>query len=496
MKGKTASFRVGKVCAFRRGKVWYLQYYEGGRRRRPRVGPDRNLARQMAAQINGQLEVGAPSALSFDPISIPDLRSRWLENHEHVRRSSVQTIRRYRAATEHLLVFARDICPVRLASDFRSRHAEEFVRYLRSLQVAPNGHRNARRRPLLDKGIKYILETCSTLFNYAQRHRHLSPYAENPFQTIEIQRIPVEQSRPVVVLASDQERQFLETCDPWQFPLFLTLLLTGMRPGELVHLLLPDDLDLATGWLYVRNKPQLGWQVKTRNERDIPLIGELVEVLRIAVGSRTNGPVFRQRRFSGDAEPALAGLESAALQQELACRARRQETDTGGPLDRVGILRIAQSIWRDIGGLRTDTVRTEFMGITKKIGMPFVTAPKTLRHTFATALQDANVDPLIRNELMGHAPASSPSPVAGLGMTAVYTHTRPETKRRQLEQALRQRPAVELAAQWVRWRKEGQPCVEGHWPSDPSSTCSTTTGEGSNLPDSVMAALIGGPVFT
>ena len=38
MKGKTASFRVGKVSACRRGKVWYLCYYEGGQRRRPRVG--------------------------------------------------------------------------------------------------------------------------------------------------------------------------------------------------------------------------------------------------------------------------------------------------------------------------------------------------------------------------------------------------------------------------------------------------------------------------
>ena len=55
------------------------------------------------------------------------------------------------------------------------------------------------------------------------------------------------------------------------FHCFLTLLLTGMRPGELCHLLLPDDIDLETGWLYVRNKPKLGWQVKTRNQH-IPLI--------------------------------------------------------------------------------------------------------------------------------------------------------------------------------------------------------------------------------
>jgi hypothetical protein len=33
----------------------------------------------------------------------------------------------------------------------------------------------------------------------------------------------------------------------------------------LVHLLLPDDLDLDAGCLHVRNKPELGWQVKTRN---------------------------------------------------------------------------------------------------------------------------------------------------------------------------------------------------------------------------------------
>jgi integrase len=280
MKGKTASFRVGKVSAFRRSKIWYLCYYEGGRRRRPRIGPDRDLARQMAAQINGQLEVGAPAALSFEPISIPDLRQRWLDHHENVRRSSIETIRRYRAATEHLLNFVRDACPVRQASDFRPRHAEDFVRHLRGIQVAPNGHPRARKRTLRDAGIKFILETCSTLFNYAQRNRHLSPYAENPFRTIEINRVPIEDAKPIVVFTPDQEGKFFEACDDWQFPLFLTLLLTGLRPGELVHLLLPDDLDLETGWLRVRNKPELGWQVKTRNERDIPLVPVLKDVLR------------------------------------------------------------------------------------------------------------------------------------------------------------------------------------------------------------------------
>lgn len=57
MKG-TKAFRVGRVCSSLRGKSWYLTYHEHGRRHRPRIGPDRELARQTAAQINAQLEVG------------------------------------------------------------------------------------------------------------------------------------------------------------------------------------------------------------------------------------------------------------------------------------------------------------------------------------------------------------------------------------------------------------------------------------------------------
>jgi len=100
MGSKTASFRVGRVRAYRRGQVWYLAYSEHGQRRQPRVGSDRDAARQMAAEISGQLEVGAPGALSIQPISIPDVR------------------------------------PLSRVSDFRSQHVEEFVRFLRTKKVA------------------------------------------------------------------------------------------------------------------------------------------------------------------------------------------------------------------------------------------------------------------------------------------------------------------------------------------------------------------------
>ncbi len=48
-----------------------------------------------------------------------------------------------------------------------------------------------------------------------------------------------------VVLGPEEERQFLEACDRWQFPIFLTLVVTGFRPRELTRRHSPDDLDLV-----------------------------------------------------------------------------------------------------------------------------------------------------------------------------------------------------------------------------------------------------------
>lgn len=63
-KKAAREFRIGKALVYQRGKVWYLQYRENGQRNQPRVGPDKDVAHQLASQINSQLEIGAVSALS------------------------------------------------------------------------------------------------------------------------------------------------------------------------------------------------------------------------------------------------------------------------------------------------------------------------------------------------------------------------------------------------------------------------------------------------
>jgi integrase len=100
------------------------------------------------------------------------------------------------------------------------------------------------------------------------------------------------------------------------------------------------------------------------------------------------------------------------------------------------VLRIARTVWRNAGAVKADTVRSCFLRVMKAIGLPSVSCPKSWRHSFATLLQDANVDPLIRQITLGHKPTAG----TGLGMTANYTHTRPETQRQQIEAALRNWP--------------------------------------------------------
>ncbi len=434
-------FRVGKVKGYRRGLVWYLYYFEEGRRRRPRVGPSQDVARQMAAQINGQLEVGAPAALSFDPITIPALREAWLGHHEHVRRSSLQTLRRYRTATEHLLRFLNQR-PVKSASNFHVAHAEAFVRYLRELRVAPNGHPHSKKRPLLDKGIQFILEACRSLFVFAAKRRHLTPYAENPFSALELSRMPIEHRREIVLPTGEQAAQLLSTADDWAFAILVTLALTGLRPGELVHLLV-EDFDPVGRLLHVRNRPALGWQVKTRQDRFVPLLVPHAQLLMARLGARRGGTLFQRPRFSADQLPSWT-ISSASAAQEASRRCTARETTKRDALTRTEQAIESRRIWSELGMIKTDAIRIALGRLARRTETPQLNTPKVFRHLFATTLQEGRVDPLIRNELLGHMPEDGPRSGGGLGMTANYTHTRLETKRSQLESAFVELPMLQV----------------------------------------------------
>ncbi len=175
------------------------------------------------------------------------------------------------------------------------------------------------------------------------------------------------------------------------------------------------------------------------------MISEIVTFLRRVIGTRRAGPVFLRQRFLELDRPLLD-----ASQSELETICERRFKQTNSDHSRSTFARVAAAIWREAGAVEPDTIRTSFIRTAKRIGHPEATCPKSWRHTFATLLQDANVDPLIRQITLGHRPTTG----GNLGMTANYTHTRPETQRDQIEGAMRETFAAPGANRDMRllWR--------------------------------------------
>lgn len=439
--------RVGKVSYYFHHGAWWVYYLDGERQIRRRTGPDEQLAEQLAAQLNAQLATAAPTMFSFAPLTVAELCQQFLDHHEHVLRSSVATIRRYRSALKHLEDFATRSRGPTQAQDI---DPDRFVRYLRTVNVAPNGHKNAAKRKLRDKGVLFVLEVCRTLYTFAAKKRHLPPYAENPFAELAGRRFRIEDAKRIFIFDASTELEFLQAAGAWEFPIFFTLAKTGVRSGELIHLLI-EDLDLDGGWMHIRDKPDLGWQVKTRRDRSIPLTAELVVILRQVIGMRVAGPVFVRERFVAGAK-TQAGAARKQMAQVLARRIDQAERQPGQAIDREAKARIAVSVWHDAGAVKADRIRLAFIRTAKLVGLTEATCPKSFRHSFATLLQDANVDPLIRQITLGHAPSGTAGDA--LGMTSIYTHTRPETQRQEILRALRLWPeSLKLAERYVQGMK-------------------------------------------
>lgn len=437
---KAVRRRLGKVSYYEHHGAWHVYYREGAKQVRRRAGTTEAEAAQVAAQVHAQLAISAPTLFSFTPVTVAELRRLWLDYHEHVLRSSLATISRYQAATKHLENFAREQGVGKPAHEL---NAEAFVRYLRTLDISPNGHAHTARRTLRDKGVRFILETVRSLYGYAAKKRHLPPYAENPFGGLGGKRFRIEDAKPIFVFDAESELSFLRTCGSWDFGVHFTLAKTGMRPGELCRLLI-EEVDLVDGWISIRNKPELGWRIKTGRERKIPVVPELVAVLRSVIGDRTAGPVFRRPLFDPQRHPMFDGRRDG-MTRVVAQRTDAESRKLGRALTRAERAAVAATLWRDSGALSPDDARRSFVRTAEASGLEGVTCPKSWRHTYATLLQDANVDPLVRQLVLGHTPGSNGG---ALGMTSVYTHSRPETIRREIFRAVQQWPqSLELAAE-------------------------------------------------
>ena len=195
----------------------------------------------------------------------------------------------------------------------------------------------------------------------------------------------------------------------------------GLRVGELTHLLV-DDVDFKKGVFHIRSKPELWWYVKSSRDRTLPLLDGVDATLRQLIGKRKAGFVFLDRPFaSGDRDATVRAKSPAALTTLF-----ERELDVardGGLSEDKELARHMENVARNLGKISEKRLRQEFITVTKAIGRADLTKVHSLRHVFSTRAQEAGMNPLLVQQVLGHTT---------LEMTGKYTHLGIEAQRQAL----------------------------------------------------------------
>jgi len=183
-------------------------------------------------------------------------------------------------------------------------------------------------------------------------------------------------------------------------------------------------VDLDGDSFVIRSKPELFWSVKTGRERRLPLLPGMKEIFRTAIGGRKAGFVFLNEEFvDGKSAPAMSFATGQAFRNHVAKLAAEELERNPGAGERAQ-KRVVVAFGRSMGQIPEKRVRCEFMGLTEKIGCPEFTRVHDLRHLFSSRAQAAGINPILVQQMLGHAT---------LTMTARYTHLGLDEKREALE---------------------------------------------------------------
>lgn len=296
--------------------VWELTHGTGADRQRLTVGRSREEAQHALEQFNRQLALHgqAPTGDSVDAVVGTYLAFLKSNRRKSTYRRYARVIRTFGRC--YLGVLHSEIKRLR---DVRPQHIEEYKclrleggiaeidesedldrdRVLkREVEVGPKakhprdnakygwlGRKRLRTR-ITPRTVNYELQVLRTFFHWCIKRNVLFV---NPGSTIERYRVP---KRALPKFATVEElKQLFAACDDDERRLFMTILMSGMRRGE-VETLSWSDVNFELGVVFIQEHPELDWKPKT-DERLIPMSDSLRKILLMQYAERRdNGLVF------------------------------------------------------------------------------------------------------------------------------------------------------------------------------------------------------------
>lgn len=308
---------------------------------------NRKLQAAKNARDNGKI-------LEPSKILLCDWLDRWLSDYMiHLKPTTEQSYR-YLVST-HIVP---SLGNVRL----KDLHAADLQRFFN--QKAKSGRIDGEEG-LSSRTVKYI----HVVLNKAlQKACDLGLINNNPCKIVQLPKLTSQEITP---LNAEQTRMFLEGIkEDWLYPLFFTVLRTGMRKGEVLGLKWEDidfdskSINIERSLVEVNGKALLQDSTKTKNScRTIAISDELVKELR------KHRATQKQNRLA-----------------------------LGQPFSKHDFV----FAWDDSRFISPSYLYHHFKKLLLKNGLPAVRF-HDLRHTFATLAIKEGVNPKVLSEMLGHS---------------------------------------------------------------------------------------------
>lgn len=266
---------------YKRGNVWWIDYYLSGIRRREPVGKDGIITKGMAqGALRARLGEIAQGRYSLDkakkPISFEKLVERFLEYSEANKRS-----------------WKRDIC----ATDV-------FLKYLSGKKLSDitpflvEKYKSDRRKQVKASTVNRELDVLRRMFSLAVAWGLIT---SNPVS--QVKRFKVSNSN-LRILSEEEFTRLYNSASSHLKPILLTAVHTGMRKGEILNLKW-EDINLERGYILVRDS-------KNYESRAIPISQILKDELLKLKKQSTGEFVFT---YKGKPIGAIKRAFSAALRR-------------------------------------------------------------------------------------------------------------------------------------------------------------------------------------
>src|SRR5262249_54393273 len=132
-----------------------------------------------------------------------------------------------------------------------------------------------------ERTINYELQVLHTFFAWAITTNQL---LTNPVSIVE--RFRLSKRALPKFLTAEELKKIFEVASEGERRLFMTILMTGMRKGEIEHLTWVD-VSFELGVIFIQEHPELNWKPKT-DERVIPMWPAVRELLLLQHQERTS----------------------------------------------------------------------------------------------------------------------------------------------------------------------------------------------------------------